>query len=236
MSLMAAEVPGVPESMTIPAVPAQVRAARAFVARVLGAPGPGADTVLVLASELATNSVRHSGSAVPGGVVTVRSRRRSTLYTMPNVLTALPKSVAVRQISPPLVSGIIASASTTSSGGGGTYVGPSQTQCQSLASEQSSITQQVDSLSATYTNQINSLTSERNTLIAQNTQLCNSLTAQGINCDTNAQFIANGQKIANLYYEIQNLQKELASNTQIASLKQQAVAIGQQMSSLGCFG
>jgi anti-sigma regulatory factor (Ser/Thr protein kinase) len=61
----------VPESVTIPAVPEQVRVARAFVAGVLGESHPHAGVALLLASELVTNSVRHSGSAVPGGLVTV---------------------------------------------------------------------------------------------------------------------------------------------------------------------
>ena len=61
----------VPQSVTIPAVPEQVRAARAFVAGVLGKSRPHADVALLLASELVANSVRHSGSAVPGGFVTV---------------------------------------------------------------------------------------------------------------------------------------------------------------------
>jgi anti-sigma regulatory factor (Ser/Thr protein kinase) len=69
VSLMAAAA--VPESATIPAVPGQVRVARAFVAGVLGESHVHADVALLLASELVTNSVRHSGSAVPGGVVTV---------------------------------------------------------------------------------------------------------------------------------------------------------------------
>jgi anti-sigma regulatory factor (Ser/Thr protein kinase) len=59
------------QSMTIPAVPEQVREARAFVARLLGESHVHADLALLLSSELVTNSVRHSGSAVPGGVVTV---------------------------------------------------------------------------------------------------------------------------------------------------------------------
>jgi anti-sigma regulatory factor (Ser/Thr protein kinase) len=59
------------QSVTIPAVPGQVRAARIFVARVLGESHTQADVALLLARELVTNSVRHSGSAVPGGVVTV---------------------------------------------------------------------------------------------------------------------------------------------------------------------
>jgi anti-sigma regulatory factor (Ser/Thr protein kinase) len=61
----------VPESVTIPALPEQVRAARAFVAAVLGQSHPHADVTLLLTSELVTNSVRHSGSAVPGGLMTV---------------------------------------------------------------------------------------------------------------------------------------------------------------------
>lgn len=61
----------VPQTVTIPAVPEQVRVARAFVAAVLGESHPHADVALLLASELVTNSVRHSGSAVPGGLVTV---------------------------------------------------------------------------------------------------------------------------------------------------------------------
>jgi anti-sigma regulatory factor (Ser/Thr protein kinase) len=57
--------------MTISAVPGQVREARAFVARVLGQVHPHVNLALLLCSELVTNSVQHSGSAVPGGVVTV---------------------------------------------------------------------------------------------------------------------------------------------------------------------
>lgn len=61
----------VPRSVTIAAVPGQVGLARAFVARVLGESHPDADVAVLLASELVTNSVLHSGSAVPGGVVAV---------------------------------------------------------------------------------------------------------------------------------------------------------------------
>jgi anti-sigma regulatory factor (Ser/Thr protein kinase) len=60
-----------PQSVTIPAVPEQVRAARAFVSGVPGESCADAEVVLLLASELVTNSVVHSGSAVAGGVVTV---------------------------------------------------------------------------------------------------------------------------------------------------------------------
>jgi anti-sigma regulatory factor (Ser/Thr protein kinase) len=61
----------VPQSVTIPAVPGQVRAARAFVAGALGESCAHAEVAVLLASELVTNSVEHSGSAVAGGVVTV---------------------------------------------------------------------------------------------------------------------------------------------------------------------
>jgi anti-sigma regulatory factor (Ser/Thr protein kinase) len=57
--------------VTIAAVPEQVRVARGFVAGVLGPSHGHADVAMLLASELVTNSVRHSGSAVPGGLVTV---------------------------------------------------------------------------------------------------------------------------------------------------------------------
>jgi hypothetical protein len=52
-------------SVTIPAVPEQVRAAGDFVARALGKSRVDSDPALSLASELVTNSVRHSGSAAP---------------------------------------------------------------------------------------------------------------------------------------------------------------------------
>jgi anti-sigma regulatory factor (Ser/Thr protein kinase) len=61
----------VPQSVTIAAVPGQVGLARAFVAWMLGGSHPDADVAVLLASELVTNSVLHSGSAVAGGVVTV---------------------------------------------------------------------------------------------------------------------------------------------------------------------
>jgi hypothetical protein len=61
----------VPQSVTIAAVPGQVGLARAFVAWALGGSHPDADVAVLLASELVTNNVLHSGSAVAGGVVTV---------------------------------------------------------------------------------------------------------------------------------------------------------------------
>jgi anti-sigma regulatory factor (Ser/Thr protein kinase) len=61
----------VTESVTIAAVPERVRLARAFVFEVLGESHPHNYLAVLLASELVSNSVRHSGSAVPGGLVTV---------------------------------------------------------------------------------------------------------------------------------------------------------------------
>jgi anti-sigma regulatory factor (Ser/Thr protein kinase) len=60
-----------PRSVTIPAVPEQVRAARAFVSGALGESCAQAEVALLLASELVTNSAEHSGPAVAGGGVTV---------------------------------------------------------------------------------------------------------------------------------------------------------------------
>ena len=65
---------GVRESVTILALPEQVRVARAFVAGMLGPSHGYADVAMLLASELVTNSVRHSGSAGAGETVTVAVR------------------------------------------------------------------------------------------------------------------------------------------------------------------
>jgi hypothetical protein len=67
---------GVRESVTILALPEQVRVARAFVAGVLGPSHGFAGVTMLLASELVTNSVRHRGSAVPGRLVTVTAMTR----------------------------------------------------------------------------------------------------------------------------------------------------------------
>ena len=64
------------ESVTVRAQPEEVRVARAFVGRVLGLPHPCAEAAVLLASELVSNSVQHSGSAVPGGLVTVTVEAR----------------------------------------------------------------------------------------------------------------------------------------------------------------
>jgi anti-sigma regulatory factor (Ser/Thr protein kinase) len=57
--------------VTILALPEQVRVARMFVAGVLGPSHGFADVAVLLASELVTNSVRHSGFVVQGRLVTV---------------------------------------------------------------------------------------------------------------------------------------------------------------------
>jgi anti-sigma regulatory factor (Ser/Thr protein kinase) len=59
------------ESATFAGRPDQVRAARAFVARLLGPSHPFGELAVLLSSELVANSVRHSGSAMPGEAVTV---------------------------------------------------------------------------------------------------------------------------------------------------------------------
>lgn len=58
-------------SLTIPGRPEQLHAARMFVARVLSGDCPCMDTVVLLASELISNSLQHSDSRHPGGVITV---------------------------------------------------------------------------------------------------------------------------------------------------------------------
>jgi anti-sigma regulatory factor (Ser/Thr protein kinase) len=62
---------GIPAAVrTFPGVPASVREARAWVAGFL--PGdPAADDAALLTSELVTNSIVHSASGLPGGVVAV---------------------------------------------------------------------------------------------------------------------------------------------------------------------
>jgi anti-sigma regulatory factor (Ser/Thr protein kinase) len=54
--------------------PEQVGVARGFVRQVLGASHPGAERVVLLTSELVTNSVSHSNSRRDGGTVTVTVR------------------------------------------------------------------------------------------------------------------------------------------------------------------
>jgi anti-sigma regulatory factor (Ser/Thr protein kinase) len=58
-------------SITIAGRPDQVRAARRFVAKVLGEAEPAADIAVLLVSETVTNAVLHSNSRRPGGTVTI---------------------------------------------------------------------------------------------------------------------------------------------------------------------
>jgi anti-sigma regulatory factor (Ser/Thr protein kinase) len=62
---------GARESVTIAGRPERVAVARAFAAAVLGRQHPAGETVVLLLSELVTNSVRHSASGLPGQTVTV---------------------------------------------------------------------------------------------------------------------------------------------------------------------
>jgi anti-sigma regulatory factor (Ser/Thr protein kinase) len=57
--------------LDVPALPEHVRTARNLVATTLGNGHPCAADAVLLASELVTNSVRHSGSRRPGGTVTI---------------------------------------------------------------------------------------------------------------------------------------------------------------------
>jgi anti-sigma regulatory factor (Ser/Thr protein kinase) len=59
------------ESVTIAGRPERVAAARAFAATVLGSRHPAGEAVVLLVGELVTNSVRHSASGLPGGMVKV---------------------------------------------------------------------------------------------------------------------------------------------------------------------
>ena len=70
----AATAPVITWARTFPAVPAQVREARRFLARLL-APGPTADDALLCLSELAANAVVHSHSSQPGGAFIIRVER-----------------------------------------------------------------------------------------------------------------------------------------------------------------
>ena len=58
-------------SLAVPGQPDQVHAARVFVGEALGADHPCAVLAVLLASELVTNSVLHSDSRLPGGMVTI---------------------------------------------------------------------------------------------------------------------------------------------------------------------
>jgi anti-sigma regulatory factor (Ser/Thr protein kinase) len=58
-------------SLTIPARPELVSAARSFVTGALGEDDPAADVAALLVSETVTNAVLHSNSRRPGGTVTI---------------------------------------------------------------------------------------------------------------------------------------------------------------------
>ena len=59
------------ESVTLAGRAERARAARAFVAEVLGPGHPCGDVAALLVSELFSNSLRHSGSGAPGETVAV---------------------------------------------------------------------------------------------------------------------------------------------------------------------
>ena len=59
---------------------AQVRAARRFVAELLGDNWPDVDAAVLLTSELAANAVLHSASGRPGGKFTVRAAVEPGVY------------------------------------------------------------------------------------------------------------------------------------------------------------
>ncbi len=59
------------ESVTVAGLTERARVVRSFVGAVLGPGHPCEDDAVLLASELFGNSLRHSGSALPGETVTV---------------------------------------------------------------------------------------------------------------------------------------------------------------------
>jgi anti-sigma regulatory factor (Ser/Thr protein kinase) len=69
-------------SLTIPGHAEHVAEARAFVSRTLGAGCPEADTVILLTSELVTNSIQHSRSGRDDGTITI------TLIAIPGGIRA----------------------------------------------------------------------------------------------------------------------------------------------------
>jgi anti-sigma regulatory factor (Ser/Thr protein kinase) len=69
-------------SLTIPGRIEHLHASRAFVGRVLGDGWACADTAVLLASELVSNSLQYSDSRRPGGMITV------TLIAIPGGIRA----------------------------------------------------------------------------------------------------------------------------------------------------
>jgi anti-sigma regulatory factor (Ser/Thr protein kinase) len=62
---------GAPDSHILPAIPESAGTARRLAGHFLGDQHPAADAVILCVSELVTNAIEHSLSAVPGGTVTV---------------------------------------------------------------------------------------------------------------------------------------------------------------------
>ena len=58
-------------SLSVPGRPEQVHAARVFTSETLGGEHPCEPVAVLLVSEVVTNSVLHSDSRLPGGMVTV---------------------------------------------------------------------------------------------------------------------------------------------------------------------
>ena len=58
-------------SLSVPGRPDQVHAARVFTSEALGDDHPCEPVAVLLVSELVTNSVLHSDSRLPGGMITV---------------------------------------------------------------------------------------------------------------------------------------------------------------------
>jgi serine/threonine-protein kinase RsbW len=65
------------ESVKVAGLVERVRVVRSFVGAVLGPGHPCADDAMLLASELFTNSLRHSSSGLPGETVTVTVSART---------------------------------------------------------------------------------------------------------------------------------------------------------------
>jgi anti-sigma regulatory factor (Ser/Thr protein kinase) len=58
-------------SLSVPGRPEQVQAARFFTSQTLGGEHPCEPVAVLLVSEIVTNSVMHSDSRLPGGMITV---------------------------------------------------------------------------------------------------------------------------------------------------------------------
>jgi len=68
-----------PAVLTVPGRPEKVSEARAFARQLLGCRHACLDTVVLLLSELVTNSVRHSRSARAGGLITIAITHSETV-------------------------------------------------------------------------------------------------------------------------------------------------------------